>query len=143
LISVCGKFFGFRFSVSSSVALLVALGSLSLAACNQANGTPDTAPPSAPGSLTAAAVSATQINLSWAASVDNVAVTSYQVQRCQGSPCSEFSTIGSPTAMSFSDTGLTPATSYSYRVRALDAADNRSTFSNLATAATLAAPAKP
>jgi len=143
LTSVCGKFLGFRFPVSSSIALLVALGSLSFAACDHANGASDTAPPSAPGRLAVAAVFAKQINLSWTASMDNVAVTSYQVQRCQGSPCSEFSTIGSPTTTSFSDTGLIPVTSYSYRVRALDAADNRSTFSNLATAATLAVPAKP
>ena len=41
----------------------------------------DTAAPSIPTGLTATAISSTQINLSWAASTDNVAVTGYQVLR--------------------------------------------------------------
>src|SRR5947209_5324064 len=48
---------------------------------------PDTTPPSAPTSLTAAAASATQINLSWIASTDNVGVTGYRVERCQSAGC--------------------------------------------------------
>src|SRR5205807_1237707 len=39
--------------------------------------TPDTQPPSTPGSFSAAAASASQINLSWTASNDNVAVKNY------------------------------------------------------------------
>jgi len=42
---------------------------------------PDTAAPSAPTGLTAAAVSSTQINLSWNASTDNKGVTGYRVYR--------------------------------------------------------------
>ena len=45
----------------------------------------DTMPPSIPTGLTATAVSSTQINLSWNASTDNVAVTGYQVFRNSGS----------------------------------------------------------
>ena len=45
---------------------------------------PDTQPPTAPTGLTATAVSATQINLNWTASTDNVGVTGYRVERCQG-----------------------------------------------------------
>ena len=45
---------------------------------------PDTTPPSTPTGLTATAASATQVNLSWTASTDNVGVTGYQVERCAG-----------------------------------------------------------
>ena len=84
----------------------------------------DTTPPTAPTSLSATVASSAQINLNWTASTDNVGVTGYLVERCQGSACSSFTQIGTPTAISYSDTGLTVSTSYSYRVRATDAAGN-------------------
>ncbi|PYN30521.1 MAG: hypothetical protein DMD98_18850, partial [Candidatus Rokuibacteriota bacterium] len=77
---------------------------------------PDTTPPTAPSNLTATPGS-TQINLAWTASTDNVGVTAYRVERCQGAGCSDFAQIATPGATAFSDTGLTPSTSYSYRVR--------------------------
>jgi fibronectin type 3 domain-containing protein len=101
--------------------------------------TPDTATPSAPTNLTPSVVSSTQINLSWTASTDNVGVTGYRVERCQGGAgCTNFVQIGTPTATSFNDTGLTASTSYSYRVRATDAAGNLSAYSSVATAVTTA-----
>src|SRR5205814_9798391 len=69
-------------------------------------------------------------------SSDLVGVTGYQVERCQGAGCSTFTQIGTPTATTFSDTGLMPGTSYSYRVRATDAAANLSGYSNVAGATT-------
>ena len=96
----------------------------------------DTTPPTAPSNLTATAASASQINLAWTASTDNVGVTGYLVERCSGAGCSTFAQIGTPTSTSFSDTGLTASTSYSYRVRATDAAGNLSAYSNIATATT-------
>src|SRR2546421_5006114 len=66
-------------------------------------------------------VSATQINLAWTAAADNVGVTGYRVERCQGAACSNFAQIAAPTTSAFNDTGLTASTSYSYRVRATDA----------------------
>jgi hypothetical protein len=48
---------------------------------------PDTIAPSVPTSLTATAVSSSQINLSWNASTDNVGVTGYRLERCTGSSC--------------------------------------------------------
>jgi RHS repeat-associated protein len=99
---------------------------------------PDTTPPSAPAGLGATAAGATQINLSWAASSDNVGVTGYRVERCAGAGCGGFAQIATPTGTSFSDTGLTPSTSYSYRVRAVDAAGTLSAYSNVASAATQA-----
>src|SRR5439155_1644055 len=56
--------------------------------------TPDTQPPTTPSNLTATAVSGSQINLSWTASTDNVGVTGYPVERCQGAGCTSFAPIG-------------------------------------------------
>ena len=99
----------------------------------------DTTPPTAPANLVATATSSTQINLTWSASTDNVGVTQYQIQRCQGAGCNSFAQVGTSTTTSFPDTGLLAATSYSYQVRALDTANNPSTFSNIATTVTQSA----
>src|SRR6266568_2354397 len=95
----------------------------------------DTQPPTAPSNLTAT-VSGSQINLSWTASTDNVGVTGYLVERCQGAGCTTFAQIATPASTTYNDTGLTAATSYSYRVRATDAANNLSPYSTTATATT-------
>ena len=79
----------------------------------------DTTAPSVPTGLTGTAVSATQINLSWTASTDNVAVTGYQVFRNN-------TMIGTSATTSFQNTGLSAATTYNYRVLAYDAAGNYS-----------------
>ncbi len=99
----------------------------------------DTTAPSVPSALTATVISGTQINLSWTASTDNVAVTGYRVERCQGSSCSSFAQVGTPTGTTFNDTGLTASTSYSYRVRAADAVPNLSGYSSTVSATTSAA----
>lgn len=102
---------------------------------------PDTAPPSAPGSLAATASSSSQIGLTWTASTDNVGVTGYFVERCQGASCANFAQITSgvtATGTTFGDSGLSASTSYSYRVRATDAAGNLSAYSNTASAVTSA-----
>jgi chitodextrinase len=98
---------------------------------------PDTQPPTAPGALTAAAASRSQINLLWTAATDNVAVTGYLVERCQGVACTAFAQIGSVTSTMYNDGGLAANTSYSYRVRATDAAGNLGPYSNVASATTL------
>jgi len=103
---------------------------------------PDAIAPSAPANLSASAQSATQINLSWTGSTDNVAVTGYLLERCQGAGCSNFAQIATPASTAFSDSNLTGATSYSYRVRATDAAANLSAYSNTASAATPTAQAQ-
>jgi len=104
---------------------------------------PDTEPPTAPTGLSATATSSTQISLAWTASTDNVAVTGYRVERCQGTACSNFTQIASPTTISFADSGLAAGTSYSYRVRAADAATNLSGYSATASATTQPAPVLP
>ena len=85
---------------------------------------------------------ATQINLAWTASTDNVGVTGYRVERCQGAGCTDFAQVGTPTGTTFNNTGLSPATTYRYRVRAADAAGNLSAYSTIATATTPAPPTR-
>jgi hypothetical protein len=89
----------------------------------------DVTPPSAPLALTASA-RPTQVDLSWIAATDNVGVTGYAIYR-NGAL---LTTSGVVT--SYSDTTITSATTYTYTVRARDAAGNLSAPSNLATVAT-------
>src|SRR6185312_10877460 len=98
----------------------------------------DLTPPTAPASLSASAAGSTQINLAWAASSDNVGVAGYRLERCAGSGCTTFTQIATPAGTSFGDTGLSANTSYSYRVRAADAAGNLGAYSNAASATTSA-----
>ena len=93
-------------------------------------------PPSAPTGLTATAASQSQIDLAWTASTDNVALAGYRVERCQGATCTNFVQVATPTVASFSDAGLLAATTYRYRVRAVDAAGNLSGYSAIENATT-------
>jgi hypothetical protein len=107
-------------------------------------GTPDATPPSVPSNLTANAGSSTQINLAWTASTDpDSPVSGYPVERCQGTSCTNFVQIGIPTTNSYSDTGLTASTTYTYRVRATDPSNNLSGYSNTSSATTQTAPPPP
>ena len=101
---------------------------------------PDTTPPSTPSGLTATAAGATQVNLGWTASTDNVGVTGYRVERCAGAACTNFTQVGTPTGTTFNNTGLTALDHYRYQVRAVDAAGNLSPYSTIASATTPAAP---
>jgi chitodextrinase len=84
----------------------------------------DTTPPSVPSGLTGTAPSASQVNLSWTASSDNVGVTGYEIYR--GSVA--IGSVGNVTT--YSDTTVSPNTTYSYKVRARDAAGNWSALSS-------------
>ena len=68
----------------------------------------------------------------------------FKIERCTGAGCSDFAQIATVGAnvTSYSNTGLTASTSYSYRVRAYNAAGD-SGYSNTASAVTPAAPALP
>lgn len=79
----------------------------------------DTTPPTTPTGLSAPTVTATQVQLSWSASTDDVGVAGYTVYRGGVS-------IGTSTVTSFSDTTVAPSTAYSYTVDAFDAAGNHS-----------------
>jgi hypothetical protein len=93
--------------------------------------------PTAPGGLTATAVSSMQINLSWTAATETGGtVASYSVERCQNAGCTNFVTVGTSTTTALSDTGLASSTTFSYRVRAQDTSNNFGPYSNTATATT-------
>jgi hypothetical protein len=99
--------------------------------------TPDTQPPTAPSNLTAIPASPSQINLAWTASTDNVGVTGYYIERCQGAGCTLFFRVAVSPGTTYSDTGLGASTTYEYRVRATDAAGNLSPYSSIVSATTL------
>jgi hypothetical protein len=94
---------------------------------------PDTTPPSVPTGLIATAVSASQINLSWNASTDDVGVAGYKIYDYYGTYLKSVAT----TSTSF--TGLNPNTPYCFSVSAFDAAGNESGQSSQACTATLGA----
>jgi fibronectin type 3 domain-containing protein len=99
--------------------------------------TPDTQPPTAPGSLAATSPSSSQINLTWTAATDNVGVTGYYIERCQGAGCTLFFRVAVAMGLSYSDTGLSASTTYLYRVRATDAAGNLGPYTSIVSATTL------
>ncbi|WP_068777125.1 glycosyl hydrolase family 18 protein [Paenibacillus sp. FJAT-26967] len=95
-------------------------------------GTPDTQAPSAPSNLRVSGTSTTtSIALAWNAASDNVGVTGYDIYRGT-------TLIGSAsgTTLTYTDTGLTANTTYTYTVKAKDAAGNVSGVSNTLSAAT-------
>ena len=91
---------------------------------------PDTTPPSVPTGLIATAVSASQIDLSWDASTDNVGVAGYKIYDYYGTY------LKSVTTTSTSFIGLNPNIQYCFSVSALDAAGNESGQSSQACAVT-------
>jgi chitodextrinase len=97
-------------------------------------GTVDNQAPSAPGNLTVTGHTSNSVGLSWSGSTDNVGVTGYQIRQGTG-------IVGTTTGTSFTVTGLTASTVYSFTVTAQDAAGNTSAASNTATATTDAAAA--
>src|SRR3954463_16036601 len=104
---------------SYTVAARDAAGNTSADSAIASATTADTIAPSIPVSVVATAAGATTINLSWTPSTDNVGVTGYIVKR-------NGIQVATPTATSYSDTGLSSATTYTYTVAARDAAGNTS-----------------
>ena len=95
-----------------------------------ANCLPDTEPPSTPDDLQTDDVTTTGMTLSWAAATDDFGVDHYVVSR-------DGQDVGSTDEPGFVDRGLAPGISYSYTVRAVDAAGNESAPSpTLATSTT-------
>lgn len=76
--------------------------------------TADDTPPTAPSGLAAQAVAHDRVDLTWVAASDaESGVASYNIYR-------DGSIVGSSTTTSFSDTGLTGSTQYSYQVTAVN-----------------------
>src|SRR5512133_1717491 len=78
---------------------------------------PDTTPPSAPTNLAATSVAWNQVNLSWTASTDNIAVTGYQVFR-------NGTQVATTSARTYADGTVISQTAYSYYVKAVDGSGN-------------------
>ena len=93
--------------------------------------TVDASPPTLPAGLEASAVSSSQVDLSWTASTDNVGIAGYQVYR-------DGVQVASAATNSYTDSGLSAGTTYTYAVAAYDAAGNVSAKSASASAVTLA-----
>jgi chitodextrinase len=94
---------------------------------------PDTTAPSAPAGLTSPSKLDISVNLSWTASTDNVGVTAYDIYRN-----GNIAGTVSGTSTTYTDTGLTPLTTYSYYVKARDARNNTSSASGTISVTTLA-----
>ena len=82
-------------------------------------------PPSAPGTPTASDVTDTSVKLSWSAATDDNGVKNYDVLR-------DGAKIATVTGTTYSNTGLTAGTDYSYTVQARDTADQTGPVSGAA-----------
>jgi fibronectin type 3 domain-containing protein len=82
-------------------------------------GEADTQPPSAPGSLTAAAPLPNEVDLTWSPATDDRGVIGYRIVR-DGATLAEVDA----TAATYADLSVDPLTDYAYAVRAMDAAGN-------------------
>ncbi|MFE2037560.1 carbohydrate binding domain-containing protein [Streptomyces scopuliridis] len=100
---------------------------------------PDTEAPSVPAKVTASATG-TSVVVSWEPSTDNKGVTEYQVTRVGGTKGTVVTDVGSTV---HSDSGLEEKTTYTYTVKAVDAAGNTSAASAPVQATTGAEPPEP
>ncbi|TDT42738.1 glycosidase [Streptomyces sp. BK208] len=100
---------------------------------------PDTRAPTVPAGVSAKA-DGVSVLLTWEPSTDATGVAGYQVTRTGGTRGGVVSDVGSTV---FPDTGLEENTTYTYTVRAVDAAGNVSAASAAAIATTGTTPASP
>ncbi|MEV4445032.1 glycoside hydrolase family 18 chitinase [Streptomyces mirabilis] len=84
--------------------------------CDGGTTVPGDNPPGAPGTPTASALTDTSVKLSWSAATDDKGVKNYDVLRGG-------TKVATVTTTSYTDTGLTAGTDYSYTVQARDTAD--------------------
>ncbi|MFF2366234.1 glycosyl hydrolase family 18 protein [Streptomyces sp. NPDC058122] len=84
--------------------------------CDGGTTVPGDSAPSAPGTPTASSLTDTSVKLSWSAATDDKGVKNYDVLRGG-------SKVATVTTTSYTDTGLTAGTDYSYTVQARDTAD--------------------
>ncbi len=96
-----------------------------------ASSSADTEAPTAPSNLAASTLTSSSITLSWTASTDNVAVSKYNIYQ-------NGTLVGTSTTNSYTASGLSASTSYSYYVTAVDAANNTSDASSTISATTAA-----
>ena len=96
---------------------------------NDGNGnSTSTVVPVAPSNLTGVVASTTQINLSW---IDNSTnETGFKIERKTGS--GTFAVVGTTSVdvTTFNDSGLTPSSTYTYRIYSYNTGGNSPTYSN-------------
>ena len=97
------------------------------------NTTPDTEVPTTPTALVAVNPTETTVDLSWTASTDNIAVSSYDVYLGGA-----FYVNTSSNTTTYTVTGLTASTAYTFTLLAKDASGNESSLSTSATETTTA-----
>jgi chitinase len=85
-------------------------------------GTQDTTPPSTPGGLTVGSPTSSSLKLTWSAASDANGIDHYDVVRGTGAAQS----VGNVTT--WTATGLSPSTTYSFQVRACDPSGNCSPY---------------
>lgn len=96
--------------------------------------------PEPPSNLTAAAISSTDVRLTW--SDTSELETGFQVERAAPSQPLNWVTTTEANVTTFQDEGLDPNTTYRYRVRAIGAGPS-SAYTPIATVTTLTAPPAP
>ncbi|MEO8425152.1 MAG: PKD domain containing protein [Actinomycetota bacterium] len=90
----------------------------------------DTTPPTQPGKPAGVSTSTSTIDLTWAASTDNQSTQiTYRIFRDGGTTPVGTVTSSSTTTVSFTDTGLAPGSTHTYRVDARDTSLNTSSLS--------------
>jgi hypothetical protein len=92
----------------------------------------DVTAPTTPASLHVVTTTSTTVSIAWTASTDNVGVAGYAIYR-NGALVA---TVGVPS-VTYTDSGLSLATTYTYTVKAFDAAGNYSAASNSVQGTTL------
>ncbi|MEV0379251.1 cellulose binding domain-containing protein [Nonomuraea sp. NPDC050643] len=99
------------------------------------SGGTDTSPPTTPGNPAASGTTSTGTTLSWGASTDSggSGLAGYDILRATGDT---FTRVGGSTTTSYTDSGLSPATTYRYRIQARDGAGNLSPESGTVTVTT-------
>jgi len=112
LMSICTFFLGASFvhAVSDNFSIRQQYGE-------------DTEPPTTPTLLSAIPVSTSQIDLEWTVSTDDFGLGGYKVFR-------DDVQVATTTLFTYSDTGLSASTTYSYFIQAFDIVQNISSSSN-------------
>jgi chitodextrinase len=92
----------------------------------------DTEAPTAPGTVTATAITSTGLTLSWGAATDNIGITNYYVYRNSV----RIAIVGD--VLTYNVSGLAASTTYNFVIRAVDGASNLGAASETRTVTTAA-----
>ncbi len=102
--------------------------------------TPTGPPPTAPSGLIATTVSSSKIDLTWTDNSNNETLFAIERKVGSGGSFSQIATVAA-NKTTYSSTGLSPNTLYTYRVKAINSSSNQSSaYSNEAEATTMPSP---